>query len=127
MAVWTDYVCICTEACGTWLSANNPDNIDFGGKTEGVDYIILKVVDEKEVEAPNVNIKPLPGRNTMSLGFGKVDLSINLKCYVTRSSTESDKTKYNRIKKFCRKHDESSDTAIYLVMRVTLQFSEAWI
>lgn len=118
MAIWTEYVCICTEACGTWLSTNNPDNIDFATKTEGTDYIILKVIDENEVEAPDVNVKKLPGRNTMSLGFGKVDLTLNLNCYVTRSSTVSDKTKYNLIKKFMRLHDESSDTPVYLVMRI---------
>lgn len=118
MVVWTEYICICDATCGTWLSANNPDNIDFGGKTEGTHYIILKVIDENEVEAPDVNIKKLPSRNTMSLGFGKVDLTINLNCYVTRSSTVSDKTKYNLIKKFMRQHVDSSDTAIYLVMRI---------
>ena len=50
MAIWTEYICICTEACGTWLSANNPDNIDFSGKTEGTDYIILKVINDQETE-----------------------------------------------------------------------------
>ena len=57
MAIWTEFVCICTEACGTWLGANNPDNIDFDGKTEGVDYIILKLVKDQEVETPDVNVK----------------------------------------------------------------------
>lgn len=115
---WTGFVCICTSACGTWVSTNNPDNIDFSGKTEGVDYIILNVITEDEVETPDVNIKKLPLRMNMPMGIGKTELIITLDCYVTRDSSVSDKTKYNKIKKFCRSHDQMSDTAVYYVSRI---------
>ena len=47
---WTGYVCICDATCGTWLSGNDPDSIDFGGKTEGTHYIVLKVIDENDCQ-----------------------------------------------------------------------------
>lgn len=130
MAIWTEYVCICTEACGTWLSANNPDNIDFSGKTEGTDYIILKLIKDQEVETPDVNVKKMPKRMTFSMGMGKVEHIFNLNAYVTRRESGAEKgssiLKFNKIKNFQRLHDEMSDTAVYLVQRVRNADDNGW-
>ena len=130
MAIWTEYVCICTEACGTWLSGNNPNNIDFSGKTEGIDYVVLKILNDQETETPDVNIKKMPKRLTFTMGLGKVEHIYNLTGYCTRRKNGAEKgssiLKFNVLKLFQRLHDEMSDTAVYLVERVRNVDDDGW-
>jgi len=131
MAVWTDYVGIFDASCGTFTSPGyNPDGIDVSGKTFGTHYVILKVKNTTEPATPDVNIKKLPKRLNMPVGIGKNELMVTIIGYVIRreSGAEVGSTilKYNLIKAFMDRHDEMSDTAIYLVQRVQNAALSGW-
>lgn len=122
MAVWTEYIGIFDSSCGTFGTPSyNPGLIDISAKTEGLHYIILKIISDDESETPEVNIKKMPKRMNFPAGFGKTELNITLKGYVTRRESGSEKgsaiSKFNKIREFVNRHDEMSDDEIYLVIR----------
>ena len=62
----------------------------------------------------------------MGTGIGKRDISITITGYVTRDAIESDKIKYNRLRRFAFLHDEMRDTNCYLVERVRNAGDTGW-
>lgn len=131
MAVWTEFVGIFDASCGTFSSPSyNPDNIDVSGKTEGENYIILKVLAVDEPEIPDVSVKQLPKRMNMPAGMGKTELTVNITGYVARREAGTEKNsaikKYNKLVNFVRKHDEMSDTEVFLVMRERNADDNGW-
>lgn len=120
---WTGYIGIFDKNCGTFDNKSfDPTNIVLSGLTEGVNYLILKVANLSEAETFDLNIKKLPLRKNFAAGIGKVELLVQVNGYCTRRENGAEAgsaiIKYNKIKKFCRRHDESSDTPAYLVLRV---------
>lgn len=120
---WIGNVGIFDRLCGVFTNRSyNPDNVDLSGLTEGVNYLILKVKEMQEPETPDVGIKKLPKRKNFATGFGKVELKVIMIGYVIRRENGAEIgsaiTKYNKIKKFSRQHDESGDESAYLVIRV---------
>lgn len=129
---WTEYCCICTEICGLigWLSQNNPDNVSFFGRTEGIDYLILKLLKDQENETPDVKIKAMPKRMSFSMGLGKVEHVYNVTSYVNRRLSGDEKgsaiSKFNKVKQFQQLHDEMSDTPVYFIERVRNVDDDGW-
>lgn len=120
---WTGYIGIFDKNCGTFSSKTfDPTGIVLSGQIEGINYLILKVVNLNEAESFDLKLMKLPMRKNFAAGIGKVELAVQINGYCTRrengAEAGSSIIKYNKIKKFCRMHDESSDTPAYLVMRV---------
>ncbi len=131
MAVWTEYIGIFDETCGTFTTPSyNPDNIDISAKTEGLHYLILDVINTIEPATPDVNVRKMPKRMNMPMGMGKNELIVNITGYVIRRESGSEKgsaiSKYNTIKRFVDRHDEMSDVSIYLVQRERNADDDGW-